>query len=716
MPKITVDVLDLASPRAKVGKGPITTAYDVEAHDMLSSAGRYSFKVPCRDMKSAYLITQQRSVNIYADGALKFVGIVEQKRRVIPSNGAAYFEVSGYAFVRELVDEIIESLVLASGSSGITNAPATVLATHSKSWSLDTSNGGYATTAGTYYGRLVGPTVLKALTRLHERTGEHWIYRPDLSGSDRKIIWIRAAGTASGYRAIAHAGNARALESNPYVLPITNFEEIEDGYELVNRVYLRGAGQDLDRTALTIEASTRTSDSTYTVNTSASYVQYAPSGYGYRLREVMLQFEDIAPISNTAADIQAAANMVVDAGKAWLAPRAGLARFYRMQVASLPADLRPGQSVRAVIKEVRLSTGEVIHDIDEDLIVLVIKTTYTPSGATYDLDVATVDRYPKDQDEETYTELEKAQISQSHTQIGPAVYSWSFDEDFDDTAAAELYFWMGSEIANVQQVLLRFKIEPLHSTVKAVGGTSTSTGASSTSTTGGGGGTTVSSGASSTSSSGASTTSTTAGGSAHTHTVNIAGHSHSFGVALGIGATREVTVEAAGFLTHRDGGSGTISVSTTAVAGTTVPTSSSESAHTHGMDHTHNIDHTHNVVLSDHTHNMEHTHNVTAAISATYGIYTETDSGKNIRTDNLTNLNTDLTLTINGGAPINTIAATSGDWWTLDLTDDLIDISGGTYRPNQEENVIDLIADTGRTGRVKAQLLIRASIQAVANL
>lgn len=683
MPSITVYVKDLASTRALVGSGPITSAYDVTYDDPLSAVGAFSFKVPCRDPKATLLQTQLRSVDIYADDDLAFVGIIETKTRVIGAQGA-YFQVTGYSLARELADESVLFLTLASGSAGVTNGPSTILAEHSKSWSLDTTNGNSVTTA-TYYGRFLGPSVLAALTKLQERSGEHWIYRPGLSGADRKIIWIGAAGTASGLRAIGGAGEAVALEGNAHAALITNLEVLEDGAELYNRVYLYGAGQDLENSALTIAATTVTSDSTYTVSTASNYVQYAPSGYGYRVREQVLQFEDIAPVSNTAADVQAAANMLVYAGQVWLDRNATLPTFYRLTVTKLPADLQPGQTIRTIYYEENFTTGDVVHDIDANLIVLNIETTYTSGGAFHVLTVANVDRWPETDEVDIANRLAKAQVYQNHTQIGPAVYTFSYDEDFDDTTAAELPFWLGAEIAQVQQVLLRFAVEPLHSTVQSVGGTST--------TTGSGGGETVSS-------AGGGATSTTSGAGGGTTATS-----------ADSGSYAGVTGAELADHTHTETG-GTTSIQS--------------ANHSHNFTiplHSHSVtlsDHSHSITLGDHTHSVttnNHTHSVTAAISAVYGIYTESDSGKIIRTDSTANLEADMTLTVNGGAYSGAIARTvvgGDDWFELDLTDDLINAT--TFRPSQTVNTIAAIADTGKTGRIKAQLLVRASVQAVANL
>ena len=699
MPSVIVEVKDLATTRSRVGSGPITSAFDVSFDEQLSAAGRFEFKVPCRDPKSAYLVVQARSVDIYIDGAdaPSFVGIVEEKVRVIPSSGAAYYQVSGYALVHELLDESVGFLTLASGSAGVINGPGTVLALHSGGWSLDTVNGNGTMTAA-YYGRFVGLNCLHALSKLSERSGEHWIYRPALSGSDRKIVWIGAASSSSGIRAVAGGGEAVALESNEHVALITAFEEVEDGFDLVNRIYPYGAGQDLQNSALTIAATTRTSSGGYTISTANNYVQYNPDGY--RIREMYLQFEDIAPVSNTVADVQAAANMVVDAAKVELARRSRLTRHYRLTVAKLPSSVQPGQTLRVIYFEENLTTGEVIHDIDEDLIVLGIATNISNGGGiSYTLDVSNSDRLPADDDDQTIVEIERGRVYQSHTQIGPAIYTYSFDEDFDDTTAAELPFWLGSEIAQVQQVLLRFRIEPLHSTVKSVGGeASVDVDIDTISVT--------------------VTTSVSVSGTIDTrHDHEIPGHQHTILLTSGLAPTYPIGFGGAGTaggLVFASGAGGNIAYPTdSGSGGVTSEEGGSASLALFGSGSG----------SGSGTGTGSGTADLSTAITAAYGIYTETDSDKIIRTGSVVNMTADMTLTVNGGAFSGTIqpAGVSG-YWELDLTDDLID--GSTFRPDQVINTLEFVAltNTGvtpnvaRTGRVKAQLLIRASVQAVANL
>jgi hypothetical protein len=230
----------------------------------------------------------------------------------------------------------------------------------------------------------------------------------------------------------------------------------------------------------------------------------------------------------------------------------------------------------------------------------------------------------------------------------------------DSAHGASFPFWVGSEYTTIQRALLRFKIQPLRSTVKSVAGSSTTTSS-------GGGGT-------STSASGGSSSPTSASGGAGTQTAN-----------------------------------------------TSISWSGSDSSmqipsganHYHGIGatfHSHPVvipGHTHSVSVPSHTHNVDipdHTHALTPNISTVYGIFEE--SGAN------TLALADLVIKLNGGPDRSSSVVSIGSgWYELDITDDLVDAA---FRPVQEANSIAVTtASATKTARLEAQLTIRGVIQAV---
>lgn len=605
MPDVTIDVENFSF--AKQGSGPITSAFNVSWDDPLSMAAMFQFSIPAIDPKAALLDTQKVLVRIYLDGSVRFLGIVENKRRVIPADGAAYFVIDGRSFLAELEDKSLLFTEIGLGA-GVTNAPYTVLTTLSGAWGLDSTNG-YSTTTNTYYGRFCGASRLAALYAVQKRTGEHFIYRPWLAGSgDRKVIWIRGATVDSGIRAIQGGGDAVQLESNANICLITHLEEIEDGAELKNRLIVYGAGDDLANSSVNMLATASYTGgpvygqfSVYPGNNWIDY-NYSLTTLNYRKREVMVQFEDIAPISNTDADMGEAADMLIEAGMRWL-ERYGIPhKFYSLDVLQLPWAVQPGQTIRVIYYE-EDADGTVVHDINTDLIIINIATTIEDGGGIrHRLTVSTTDRMPTSSDEEVANRIEKSSIYQTQTQLGPSVNTLSYTDEFDDTKVATLDFWTGPEIAQIQQVLLRFQVLPLRSTVKSIAGAST--------TTPSGGG----------SSSGPSSASTAVAESTHTH-----------GIASPGSEYFEVPV-------YHDGGSpgDTVTYDHSSkhllYSGTDVGTEDADTflkgipyttTSDSGSSHAHNIDHTHTT--------PNHQHTFTPVITSAYGIYEDTGSTISLR-------------------------------------------------------------------------------------
>ena len=681
MATITIDVLNFSL--TTTGSGPITSAYDVQFDEPLSQCGIFSFKVPCRDTKSALLLTQQSVVRIYADTSAVFLGIVESKERSIDASGIAYFDVSGRSFLAELSDQSVAFLALVSGSSAVTTGPASVLSASSATglssgWSLDTTNGASATT-NDIYAQFRGESRLSALVKISDRIGEHFIYRPQMAGSaDRKVIWFSSFAD-SGVRAIQQGGEAVALEGNDAIALITSLSELEDGFDIVNRILPFGAGDDLENSAFTIAASTYSSLGSsgnpdwFTVfpdsGTGIIDYLYSITTLGYRQREQVVQFQDIAPISNSDADQITAADMLAEAAMRYL-ERYGIPRkFYELEVTKLPSTVTPGQTIRVVYYEVD-ADGNTIHDINDDLNILNIATNYGNDGndgsVIYKLTVSDTDRFPMNDAEEMAQRIEQGQVYQSYTQLSSNSDTISHVEDFDTSTSISFPFWMGAEIAQVNQVLLRFRVDPLRSTVAS-----------------------------------------SAAGSSHTHSVTInshthtiPGHSHTLTVPHTGSVAGDVGVVSSSqglWYTGTDVGDWSILTdsgtggTTSDSGGSSTPTSASESSHTHAL---------------------------------TYGVYE--DSGTGVpRVDTIAHLLEDVTIEVNNVAIVAGDLTLTGGYFVLDLTalesgGSRIVVTEDTFRPVSVYNTItvqgNFVSPDNHQGRFTGQLLIRSLVQATANI
>ena len=409
----------------------------------------------------------------------------------------------------------------------------------------------------------------------------------------------------------------------------------------------------------------------------------------YGRHHTAIQFKEISPISNTDADVSAAANALFAAAHHWLKERATPARFYRLSVAKLDALLLPGQTIHVVAKGYIENLAYI--DIDTDLTILETSTDIGAGGIrTTDLVVSTVDRWPTSDGDQAAQEFHQADIYQSLAQLGPNVDTVSYREHVDDDSTATLYFFLGEETAIVNQVVIRFRTDKLRSTVKSVGGSSTSTssGGGSTPTTSSGGGSTPT-----TSSGGGSTPTTTsyAPVTNHAHALEITdltatGQPLYYDTSVGLNANLGTGDEQGGITTLAN-----------------LP-----------LTHDHDVtipDHTHDVTVPAHTHDVTvpaHTHDVTASVATTYGIYEDPGTAY---------APSDLEFSINGGSWRSDYATISGasGWYVLDITDE---VAGLASRPKQTANSVAIrvksASQAGNKAQVTTQIERRVVIQSIA--
>lgn len=428
---------------------------------------------------------------------------------------------------------------------------------------------------------------------------------------------------------------------------------------------------------------------TYRYSRTQTSLENVDSRSAYGRHQTALQFKEISPISNSSADVSAAANALLAAAYNWLRERAAPARFYRLSVAKLDTLLLPGQTIRVVAKGYIENAAYI--DINTDLTILESSTAIGGGGIrTTDLVVATVDRWPAADGDQAAQEFHQAEIYQSLAQLGPNVDTVSYREHVDDDSTATLYFFLGEETAIVNQVVVRFRTDKLRSTVKSVGGSSTSTNS--------GGGSTPT-----TTSGGASTpTSSSGGGSTPTTTsyAPVTNHAHAL----------EITdLTATGQPLYYD-----TAVGLNANLGTGDEQGGATTLVNLPLTHDHDVTvpaHTHDVTIAGHTHDVtvpSHTHDVTAAVSTVYGIYEDPGTAY---------APSDLEFSINGGAWRSDYSAITGasGWYVLDITSE---VTGLALQPNQVANSVAIRVKTaskaGNKAQITAQIERRVVVQSIA--
>lgn len=619
-----VDIENASGTR--LGRGPLRASEWTQT-EPLSSSGRASFRVYPVDPNIGVLSEKRVAICKYINhsGQLQTFGgcIIDKIATSIDENGAMYFAVEGNDLTRELNYRSVGALDLSGVSgAGVSNAPTQIMAFAPAGWSI--SNG---TTQTNIYAGFDGESVLNALIRSGEHIGEHW------RATGRTVEWLGPSTgfEPSGVRAVQHVHNPVAVETLETIALITSLEEESDAADLLSRVIPRGSGN--GGAALTLSAITTTAPTGYTVNAAQNYVKRDDTETEYDRIERVLDFKEIGPISNTTPDVQAAANMLLQASVEHLRRYGVPQKFYRLGLANVSQLLKPGTTLRTVYRKVQ--DGVVLYDLDGTFIILEVQKQISAQGAfTSSVLISTIDRMPESDSEFVARQAMLGRVLSAHQQLGVSVVPLTFRDEMDNAHGASFRFWLGDEYTSVQRAVMRFRVLPLRSTSRseATMVEATSSGGGGTSASGGGG------------------TSGSGGGSSPT--------------------------------------TSTVSTSTQYTSVPSVPNS-----HYHFVDgHGHTVtisSHTHSV--PDHTHTIDdHTHDITTDIAIVFdGIY-EADPADTLVIG-------DLVIKLNNGADLaGDVSDIGNGWYELDITDELTDDVFRPSQENNEIQVTTATAKTAR--------------------
>lgn len=433
---------------------------------MLSSSGTFSFEVSGADPNLAGVAVKRVAMCRYSqDGTIQVFGggVIDKITAKITPGGLVY-TVTGNDLCRELTYRSVGTLALSSSSAGVTDGPIQAMTFGPPGWSL---TGG--TTETPVYGGFDSDAVLNVLVRIGAKIGEHWRL-----GSGREVVWLGPASgfVDSGVRAVQHVNDPVAAEDADGIAVISSLEELADATDLITRIIPRGSGT--GSTILTLAAATDSAPAGYTLDLVNNYLKFDAGETAYGRIERVVDFKDIGPLTNTTADVVSAANALLENSYQYLRLYGTAHKFYKIELASLNQLLEPGTMLRVVYRQ--LMDGAVVHDIDEDLIILTVKQGLDSTGLhTTQVEVSTIDRMPAGDGAYLASQVASSKILSVHQQLGPSVDSLTWRDEMDDTHPANFRFWLGNEYTVVQSALLRFRIQALRSTVKSVGTTTSTT-------------------------------------------------------------------------------------------------------------------------------------------------------------------------------------------------------------------------------------------------
>ena len=648
---ISVDLLDRAL--ARIGVGPVLTCLGLETIHRLDAAGEFTASFAHNDPTLfPHLSIKNRVLRFYLDSEHAFTGIIEEAVINLENTGQRIVTVRGRDLAAELAESPVGFLELSTGTSGgpVTIGPASILnvanAFNGHTWTLDTTSDGFSTTISPgVYAKFAGESALQALVMLGEKIGEHFRVSDD---GTRKMVWLRKTYPASGVYAIGGAGEPVQAETDPYQCFIQSFSESSEGYELATRVYPYGGGT--GDTRLTLAATSRTAPAGYTLNKVENYIESTNAATELDANiGIYREFKDIRPISNTDADVVSAANALFDATLEYLRLRDSLddVKTYTLAAIGVSSRIKAGRTIR-------VDYQDDLYVVAADLVVLEIHNRVNEAGAKLSsLTVSPVPRRSRTGDSTIVGELEQGKIFSAHPQTGPSAYTISYRLYIGWNQLehkADMRFWFGDEVVQIQRVLWRFRIGPVVNTSVSLA----------------------------TVSSEASSASTTEGGSAHSHAVEMTSHTHAIpnhdhriGLGQGSGG-RNVGIFTGGVLYYEGTNIGVLTHDTEADSGATTSGDGGGTAETSDSE-------------SSHTHDMPHTHIITP--DTEFGLFQETV----LNTYNINGM--EYSVNGSGFTPLNAATIiTPNEWYEIDITEDVSVPMGapGQFRPASAINTIEV--------------------------
>lgn len=464
--------LDVQLNGATIGPGPVVALAAFSSRARLNQAGDWRATVPATDERVVDLLQPRRTVLAYIslNGQPVFVGGgTIENLRVSIADGAPMLEISGRDLLEELNRGTVGDVVLQPGSAFYygqfitANMPA--------GW----STGPVIGTPPPFVAHFSHDTFLGSLTALAERL-PWWFHQ---AGVRQLQFYAGALPSTVMLRASTNADPV-AAERNDQLCLIRSISEERQAADVTTRLIAFGAGNAQAR--LTMAAATLWPNGTaigspYTTPDGDSFVfDRASNTITNAAAEVLYgrieragAWKEIAPISNSNADVQAAANTLVVAACEYLRRCRAPSYLYALDVAGVRRSVRPGDLVHVSAR--RFRDGERPINIDRPLRVLEVATSIDDAGIRTDgLTVSTLDYWPAGDNEAIVSEIRQSRVMEALPQMGPSVDTVSYRESIDDDYSADFRFWMGNETTSVNQVLVRFRADPFRSTAKTIGG------------------------------------------------------------------------------------------------------------------------------------------------------------------------------------------------------------------------------------------------------
>ncbi len=455
-----IEILDVNN--VLVGGGPITTAFDLTDVKKLDGIGSLIFSMPAGDRKAQFIQTGVK-FDVYDEKDGYLGRFLFGSKTIVDSNGNADLNVKCYELTKELTFNTVgffrDFNFTAVGTildNIITEAP---------NWSIETDSENISTISYS------GESVFRAIDELRDRTGEHFRLKFDGITSN-PILEFGAFGDVSPVLFDQFKGQVQAeWDNNPNTAIVTDMTLEEQSEEVWNKAIPLGFGQGVSQ--LNISTATL---GTYAVQSELNqdgslryFISDSISISDFGIREKILQFPNIRPISNSTANEQNAANALKLSAEAYLQRHLTPQVIYKMSVVGLRQQVQVGDKIH-----VRYSAeidGVNYIDLDTDFWVLTLTKNRNVSGSrSQSFIVSEVDNI-RTSDRDVIVDVVRnlnsiavhVPATLAYAPIGPYTKRIKGDASENERINAQYIARIQNEVLYINRALLRFKTEVLTS-------------------------------------------------------------------------------------------------------------------------------------------------------------------------------------------------------------------------------------------------------------
>lgn len=347
--------------------GTITALADTKSLDAI---GTLEFSMPAADEKAQYIQTGVKfDVYDQTDG---YLGRYLFKSKTITDNsGEGVLRVSCYDYLKELSQRSVH-FNRTYDNVDVGNILIDLLGI--VGWQVN------ITATGTNQITYQGESVLKAIDGLKDRRGDH--YRLNFNKASKvPTIDFGPLGDLSTISFEQFSGQIQTeFLSNPNNSIITSAKLVEESDEIYNRIIPLGGGQGADQ--LTIEVATL-GDYDVLIGSNADgseffYIENNDSITEYGLKERILSYSNIVPLSASEQDILDASNSLKLTAEAFIVNHLVPTKQYNIDVVGLRRELLPGDKIN--IRYVQKRDGVVYISIDDYFWVMDITNSRSSNG------------------------------------------------------------------------------------------------------------------------------------------------------------------------------------------------------------------------------------------------------------------------------------------------------------------------------------------------